>query len=519
MKIELSNNNTLLVKAPYEKHDLIKTIGSYRWDKKRKVWIFPANKIIALFENLNLTFTPAIKKLYDDYRNKEKERKKKISYIKSLYGKKWPSTGLRRHQNIGLEAAKQFPAYCLFMECGTGKTLVAIKLIEFRKARTLVVGPLSILESVWVEEVNKFAPHLKVINLWNKLKRIEEPADIYLINYEQFKKIKDFSFVDFMIIDESSKLKAPSTQITKAVLKTNIKYRLILSGTPAPNSTLEFWGQLAFINPDLLGDNFYRFRSIYFTSVGYGGFQWVISKANREKIMNKIKEQAIFFAKKDCLDLPEQVFEKKSVVMSDSQTRVYKQMFNDNIAFFKNKVTLGPIELTKMMKLREITSGFFFDEDNKAVAVSDKKLNVLDETLEEIGSAQVTIFCNFQWEIKAIKERLGEKAVVIDGHVSQREKESSIKLFQMGYAQYLIANVTSAAHGLNLQNCHYCVYYSLSYSNEMHRQSQDRFHRSGQKNKVTYFYLLCKDTIDETLYKVLVKKANLLESCLEMLKG
>ena len=508
----------------YHNRDVIRAIGNYRYDRIHQFWEFPLNKVTAILDLLNVQATPEVKDLYKEYKTKEEERKRKIGYIQSLYTKDLKDIypGLYRHQKIALEAAKQFESYCLFLETGCGKTLVAIELIKYRKVPTLVVAPLSILEAVWVEEIEKFAPELKVINLWNHPDGIQKEADIYVINYEKFKKLKDIeNKVKFLIIDESSKLKDPTTQITKAVLayKDKIPYRLVMSGTPAPNSTLEFWAQVCFINPELLGDNFYRFRNTYFYSYGYGNYQWSISKENREKIMTKIKEQAIFFSKADALDLPEQIFEKRYVEMESAQQKVYQDMFSENIAYFKDKVSISSTELTKLMKLREITSGFFFDDNGKAVTISEKKLDVLMEVLEDIGDHQVTIFCNFKWEVEKIKHRLGERAVILSGEVSQREKDKNIEMFKDDVVQYLIANVASAGHGLNLQNCNYVVYFSLSYSNELHKQSQDRFHRQGQINKVTYFYLLMKESIDELLYKVLVKKANLLESCMELLKG
>ena len=72
---------------------------------------------------------------------------------------------------------------------------------------------------------------------------------------------------------------------------------------------------------------------------------------------------------------------------------------------------------------------------------------------------------------------------------------------------------------LNLQNCSYVIWYSISYSYEEYGQACDRVYRIGQNSKVTYFHLLAKDSIDEVIYKVLNKKQDLSEACLNMLKG
>ena len=517
------SESKLMLQASFGSKELIKAIGSYKWNKMFQLWEFPLNKVTAIMDNLKVETTPEVQELYKEYKEIEQERQRKIDYINNLPNLDSKYPGFFKHQKSMLEAAKQFDSYCLFAEPGTGKTKVFIELFLIKKPnRALIICPLNIITAVWEEEIQKWHPELKFCNLW-KQKILKEEYNIYLINFEQFRnrvdELIEFGF-PMVMIDESSKLKDSKSLITKAALKIAEAaiYRYIGSGTPAPNSILEFWGQLAFVNKDLLSDNFYRFRATYFTSFGYGGHQYGISNENREKIMQKIKEQAIFFAKKDALDLPEQIFEKRYMEMDKEQTKVYKQMLTENIAYFKEKAIIGQTELTKILKLREVTSGFAFDDQGIPLNISNSKLDTLFELLEEIGDHQVCIFINFRWEEKMIKERLGDKAVVLSGSIPQKEKDKNIEMFKDDVTQYLIANMASASHGLNLQNCHYAIYFSLSYSHELHRQSQDRFHRGGQKNKVTYFYILAKKTIDEVLYKVLIKKADILEACMEMLK-
>ena len=54
----------------------------------------------------------------------------------------------------------------------------------------------------------------------------------------------------------------------------------------------------------------------------------------------------------------------------------------------------------------------------------------------------------------------------------------------------------------------YNIYYSLSFSYEEFKQSQDRIHRIGQKNRCTYIVLQAKDTIDKKIYNCLQRKGN-----------
>ncbi|MCX5704136.1 MAG: C-terminal helicase domain-containing protein, partial [Candidatus Omnitrophica bacterium] len=126
---------------------------------------------------------------------------------------------------------------------------------------------------------------------------------------------------------------------------------------------------------------------------------------------------------------------------------------------------------------------------------------------------------NFHFEVKRLKEEFKDIACTLYGDMPQKEKNKSIVDFQNGKYRILIAHPLSGGMGINFQQCCYVIWFSLNYSQEQYSQANDRVYRIGQKNKVTYFLLLAKDTIDEVIYKVLDKKADLMNECLEMLKG
>jgi SNF2 family DNA or RNA helicase len=205
--------------------------------------------------------------------------------------------------------------------------------------------------------------------------------------------------------------------------------------------------------------------------------------------------------------------------MEEIQQKAYTEMLKQNIMEFKGSVTLGVNELAKICKLREITGGFVITTEGLPVKISDSKINVLKELLEEIPEdKQVIIWIQYHWECAEIKKLLGEKAVVLTGIIPQREKIRNIDDFKSGKKQFLIAHPKSGGHGLNLQQCSYVIWYSLSYSYEEYGQACDRCYRIGQNNKVTYFHLLTKDSIDEVIYKAVKNKQNLSEACLNMLR-
>lgn len=434
---------------------------------------------------------------------------------------------LYSHQKVALDKARPFDSYALFMETGTGKTLVALSLIEERKEKTLVVCPMGIINDVWVgpdSDTQKFFPKLKALNLWEVLRKkqpIPSGYDLYVINFESVRRLsKEFlDSIGMLVLDESSKIKNPKAAITKFILKYSgsVKNRLAMSGTPAPNSLLEYWSQMFFVNPSILGKNYYIYRARNFFSVGFGNFLWKPRKEFKEGIGKILSAQSYSVQKKDSLDLPEKVFMARKFILEPVAASAYRQMVLDNIILMSGKTVLGANELAKIMKLRQITSGFVMDTDGKPLFISNAKTNLLKDALEEIGDKQVIIWCQFVNEIERLKEIYGAKASYLYGGTPTGDRDGEISKFKTGKTQYLIAHPRSAGHGLNFTNASFCVYFSISYSFEEEKQSQDRLHRIGQTNKVSYIYLQAENTIDEVIYKALRSKERMSDAVLQMI--
>lgn len=532
MQVWITEQNAI-VQCGFHEKEFVKAIGDYRFDKQSKCWLFPLRKIIDIIDNLNIKYSDETKEVYNRIRNERAKHHVRINEankIKSSEFKKDDKNPLYKHQQQAVKLGEMFGSYALFCETGTGKTAIAIKLIEhflIPPMKAMVVAPLSTLEAVWVNEINKWSK-LKQIILWNNIDGIySKYHNVCLINYEQFKKLHNNGvnipeLISILIIEESSKMKNPKSDTTKSILhyRDKIPHRFCLSGTPAPNNLLEYWGQMAFINDELLSDNFYKFRNNFFRSGGYGGYSYFPIRGAKEAIMALVSNQAFSIRKTDCLDLPERIFEERTVYMDDIQQKAYDDMKILNLLEFENEVILTPNQLSKIMKLRQITSGFCMNKDGIPILISKSKLDVLKELLEEIPEdKQVIIWCQFHYEIERIKDEYKNECVTLYGQLSQREKNDNISTFLAGKKRLLIGHPKTGGLGLNFQkNCSYMVWYSLSYSQEEYSQACDRVYRSGQQNICTYFLLLAHKSIDEIIYKALQGKADLMNDCLNMLK-
>jgi len=434
----------------------------------------------------------------------------------------------------------------LFHDCGTGKTLTAIQLIDYWQQHgehpALVVCPLSVIDAAWLTDIAKFAPHLSAVSLWSKKPserklRLSERHDIYIANYETFKSLyDDIAKKGFrvLVVDESSKMKSPKSQITQALLSMAgirfrgsryhseaIPHRYVLSGTPAPNDEGEYWSQIKFITGpgnQCFNQNFYAFRGKYFTGIQLGSTRqriWRFRKNLRQEFMDAMKPVTHVVSKADAIDLPEQVCEIRHVELSTAERRAYDQMKNEYVLRFGNEIVLANTALTEIMKLRQLTSGFCYGYEG-TYQTGKSKLKELQALLDELGDKQVIIWANFKHEIAELLKMLPNAEALWS---DTPDREGVISRFQQGQTQYLVANPQSAAHGLTFVNCSDAVYFSLNYSYELQKQSEDRIYRIGQQNRCTYYFLVARNTIDAAIYSVCQGKAVLSNATLNYLKG
>jgi SNF2 family DNA or RNA helicase len=455
---------------------------------------------------------------------------------------------LYKHQQDAVQRATE-DNLALFHECGTGKTLTALKIIEHHRATgcgpALVVCPLSIIEAAWMADAAKFAPELKVVSLWAKTRQkrldaLATDADIYVVNFESFRGL--FSEIqakgfEVLIVDESSKMKSHSSQITRALLamagvfsrgkgrkfavNTPVPHRYILTGTPAPNDRSEYWAQITFIAPNtVFSDNFFAFRSRYFTAKPLGRTGISLWSFTKDPLLagefnEKMAPVCDVVSKEDAVDLPDQVHEIRKVKLNKNEQAAYDTFRRDFCLRFADEEVLATTALTELMKARQLTSGFCYGREG-AYSIGYSKLKELKSLLEEIGSKPVIIWCNFQQEVELLLREIPDALALWGG---TDDRAAVIKQFKEGTASCLIANPQSAAHGLTFVNASNAVYYSMTYSYELLKQSQDRIHRIGQKKKCTYYYLLADGTIDEVIYKAVQEKKDLSESVLQYLKN
>ena len=98
------------------------------------------------------------------------------------------------------------------------------------------------------------------------------------------------------------------------------------------------------------------------------------------------------------------------------------------------------------------------------------------------------------------------QCVKIDGSCSTEERTEAINEFQNGDKKIIVLQEQAGALGITLTAAHLCIFYSQNYSLLNRLQAEDRLHRIGQKNPVTYIDLILKDSIEELIIEALEEK-------------
>jgi SNF2 family DNA or RNA helicase len=453
------------------------------------------------------------------------------------------------HQITALEKSWNKIAYGYFMEMGTGKSKVLVDNIAMlydagKINGALIIAPKGVYRNWYFSEIPiHLASHIQhKMVLWtastSKTKDkeyqqlFESDYDLHILvmNVEAFSTKKGIDFASkflrthktIMAVDESTTIKTPSAKRTKAIvdLGTKAHYRRILTGSPVTKSPLDLYTQCAFLHEDLLGfSSFYAFRNRYAHMIdrNFGGrrVQIVGSYQRLDELADILNKFSYRVLKEDCLDLPEKIYIKREIELTDEQEKAYATMKSAALASIKGKLATAPHVLTQMMRLHQITCGHLKTDEGDITELKSNRLDELMDVLEEVEGKAI-IWANYIYDIEhivaEIKKKYGDDSVVqYYGAIASDQRQTNIEKFQDPKSNYrfFVGNPQTGGYGITLTCANTVIYYSNGYDLEKRLQSEDRAHRIGQKKSVTYVDLIAAKTIDEKIVKALRAKINI----------
>jgi len=475
--------------------------------------------------------TPARDKLNQlraDHRNHRKEVRRAARRFKRTGETDIPvplKTIPYSHQVRAYGFASSIDHSALFMDQGTGKTLVALSVCGRRyedqqTLRVLVICPKAV-KPVWPRELRK---HADFDHTCSVDKPPEGPGlQFWVTNYDRVKRelrrLRKWK-PDLVILDESHKIKNRKAARSKAVmaLGAQVKYKLILSGTPFGKCISEVWSQFKFLNKDIFGSNYSLFKERYLVMGGYMGYS-VEGYKNEDEFADKMHSIAFRVKKEECLDLPPVSYQKLYIDPDPKTKKIYKQFEAKLYAEIDNFEISVSGEAQKQMKLRQMSGGSVKTDTQEMAHISNQKMTTLKDFMEDRVKEKTLIFFSFTHEIKMASQMLdslGIKYLTLQGATPDSDREVFEDRFQedesVGAA---LIQIATGAEGMTLTAADVAIFFSPSFSYIGYSQAKDRFNRIGQLRPMTILFIIMNGTVDERVVDVLECNGQLTDTYLE----
>jgi SNF2 family DNA or RNA helicase len=249
-------------------------------------------------------------------------------------------------------------------------------------------------------------------------------------------------------------------------------------------------------------------------SVGTHSFNQVVGYQNLNELSDRLDTFSFRILKKDCLDLPDKVYTKRVVRLTDEQAGVYSRVQKAAVAELEGKVLTAQNVLTQILRLQQICSGYFKADDGTIIEMKSDKFDELLSALEEVDG-KVIIWANYTYDIQMIARALSKEYGAASvgtyyGETTPEQRQQMVKDFQdpAHPLRFFVGQPRTGGYGLTLTEAHTVIYFSNNYDLEVRLQSEDRAHRIGQKNNVTYIDIVTEGTVDEKILRALRQKIN-----------
>lgn len=404
--------------------------------------------------------------------------------------------------------------------------------------RCLIIPCVASLKYNWQEEIRKHLGEESLVlgnrrnrkGRWSVKSNAEKLADLenlpqgskwLITNVESFrdknikeavKKLIKKGEIDALIIDEVHKLVSPRAQQTKAILSLAplIPYTLLLTGTILLNRPTDLFVPLKLIDAET--KSFTVFKNFYCIMGGYGGYQ-IIGYKHLDELQHRLSEVSVRVRKEDVLDLPDKLFVEEYLEMENKQTKIYQQVLESIVADI-DKVVLNPNPLAQMIRLRQATADTSILSDSVAESVKFDRAESLIEDIVANGDS-VLVFSNWSEVIDNFEARLTDKFSVakITGKVTDVEAQK--EKFNEDDCHILLMTTKAGGTGHTFNKATYIIFLDEPWTSADLQQAVARCHRIGQTKPVTIYTLMCKDTIDEYIHRIVKRKGALGDSIVD----
>ena len=519
---KLSGNTSLFLSFLFNEQviDVIKSSGTYRYDKVTKLWEAPINNLSYLLDNLVY---------YDDIQLNVKEEDKQKDVILPILDYK---TKPFPYQLEGVTYGLNNDKWLLLDSPGLGKSLQTIYLAEELNAQRglkhcLIVCGVATLRSNWEKEIKRHSNKDSLIigkkttskgkvkweTIPKRAEQLRTKIDEFfiIINIETLRSAEvvealkeNFNEIDMIIFDEAHKAKGWSSQQGKNLLKLkDFKYKVACTGTILMNNPLDAYVPLKWIDAEK--STVTTFKNQYCEFGGFGGYE-IVGFKNLNMLKNQL-ETCSLRRTKDLLDLPPKNIINEFVELSEEHRTFYDNV-KEGVKSECDKVELNSANILALTtRLRQATS--CPSVLTSTPIVSSKLERAIDLVDEIVGNGdKVVIMSTFKEPVYILQEALRKYNPVIGlGDLKDSEVSNNIDLFQNEEKHKVFIGTTSkVGTGITLTSARYMICIDSPWTAALQEQVEDRIHRIGSTKPVFIYRLIADNTIDVMVSKLLEKK-------------
>ena len=456
------------------------------------------------------------------------------------------------HQEEALTIAWGNPAFAFFCEQGVGKSKIVVdevvNLIERGMINCAVVLAPNGVHANWKEQFELHGPPgydkwviqvyypkgndnarqkqqqvtRDIINSGKVLvflMSIDSMSHKYPVDYLQ--RILKARKSTYMAVDESHKIKTNSAVRTKMTISLGslAKYRRIMTGTEAEEGLHNYYTQMKFLDWRIIGYKFYTpFKNMYCVMGGFENRQ-IVGYQNQSMLAARMMPYIYQKRKAECLDLPEKLYVTHQIELTPEQKNLYDRLENDLLTELDDGSLVDTtMILTRMTKLQQVLCGHLLVE-GVTKRIASNRAAYVSELIE--GAGKTIVFCRFIMDVKLVTEQLSKDKIESIGITGDTDDRLALidTWKKRPDCKALVITTATGGTGLTMNEAKNTIFYSNSFSATDRSQAEDRNHRIGQDEHVTYHDLVTKGKIDSTILKALRSKFNLSTKFRDMIKA